>query len=103
MLYEYENFKYVNQDNKGILYKDGRILFIGNSWSGIMQFLQYTDNAQVVRDMFKAQLEQREVIKLRAEAKQAFINGVAIVALCSAGIVLLFGMFYFIAKAKGMM
>ena len=70
MLYEYENFKYVNQDNKGILYKDGRILFIGNSWSGIMQFLQYTDNAQVVRDMFKAQLEQREVIKLRAEAKK---------------------------------
>ena len=70
MLYEYANFKYVNQDNKGILYKDGRILFIGNSWSGIMQFLQYTDNAQVVRDMFKAQLEQREVIKLRAEAKK---------------------------------
>jgi hypothetical protein len=70
LLYEYENFKYVNQDNKGILYKDGRILFIGNSWSGIMQFLQYTDNAQVVRDMFKAQLEQREVIKLRAEAKK---------------------------------
>lgn len=70
MVYEYENFKYVNQNNKGILYKDGRILFIGNSWSGIMQFLQYTDNAQVVRDMFKAQLEQREVIKLRAEAKK---------------------------------
>ena len=70
MLYEYENFKYVNQNNKGILYKDGRILFIGNSWSGIMQFLQYTNNAQVVRDMFKAQLEQREVIKLRAEAKK---------------------------------
>ena len=70
MVHEYENFKYVNQNNKGILYKDGRILFIGNSWSGIMQFLQYTDNAQVVRDMFKAQLEQREVIKLRAEAKK---------------------------------
>ena len=70
MVYEYENFKYVNQNNKGIPYKDGRILFIGNSWSGIMQFLQYTDNAQVVRDMFKAQLEQREVIKLRAEAKK---------------------------------
>jgi len=70
LVYEYENFKYVNQNNKSILYKDGRILFIGNSWSGIMQFLQYTDNAQVVRDMFKAQLEQREVIKLRAEAKK---------------------------------
>ena len=71
MVYEYENFKYVNQNNKGILYKDGRILFIGNSWSGIMQFLQHTNNAQVVRDMFKAQLEQREVIKLRAEQKKS--------------------------------
>lgn len=70
MLYEYENFKYVNQDNKGILYKDGRILFIGNSWSGIMQFLHHTNNAQAVRDMFKSQLEQREVIKIRAEAKK---------------------------------
>jgi len=70
LVYEYENFKYVNQDNKGILYKDGRILFIGNSWSGIQQFLLYTDNAQAVRDMFKSQLEQREVIKIRAEAKK---------------------------------
>ena len=60
MVYEYENFKYVNRDNKGVLYKDGRILFIGNSWSGIIQFLQYTNNAPEVRQMFRQQLEQRE-------------------------------------------
>ena len=60
LVYVYENFKYVNQDNKGILYKDERILFIGNSWSGIIQFLALSGKAPEVRAMFKAQLEQRE-------------------------------------------
>ncbi len=60
MVYEYENLRYVNRDNKGVLYKDGRILFIGNSWSGIIQFLQYSNNAPEVRNMFRSQLEQRE-------------------------------------------
>tara|TARA_Y100000389_G_scaffold143732_1_gene142046 strand:+ start:1005 stop:1301 length:297 start_codon:yes stop_codon:yes gene_type:complete len=68
--YVYKNLVYDNQNNKGILYKDGQILFMGNSWSGILQFLSETNNAPEVRDMFKAQLEQREVIKLRAEAKK---------------------------------
>ena len=70
MQYVYKNLVYDNQNNKGILYKDGQILFMGNSWSGILQFLSETNNAPEVRDMFKAQLEQREVIKLRAEAKK---------------------------------
>jgi len=43
---------------------------MGNSWSGILQYLRETDNAPEVREMFRAQLEQREVIKLRAEAKK---------------------------------
>tara|TARA_B100001057_G_scaffold339100_1_gene339892 strand:+ start:142 stop:438 length:297 start_codon:yes stop_codon:yes gene_type:complete len=68
--YVYKNFLYKNLDNKGILYKDGKILFMGNSWSGILQYLRETDNAPEVREMFRAQLEQREVIKLRAEAKK---------------------------------
>ena len=70
MDYVYKNFLYKNLDNKGILYKDGKILFMGNSWSGILQYLRETDNAPEVREMFRAQLEQREVIKLRAEAKK---------------------------------
>ena len=70
MNYVYKNFLYTNLDNKGILYKDGKILFMGNSWSGILQYLHETNNAPEVREMFRAQLEQREVIKLRAEAKK---------------------------------
>ena len=70
MDYQYDNFLFRNLDNKSILYKDGYIVFKGNSWSGILQFLSVTNNAPEVRDMFKAQLEQREVIKLRAESKK---------------------------------
>ena len=66
----YKNFVYNNQNNKGILYKDNKVLFMGNTWSGILQFLSATDNAPEVREMFKAQLEQREIIKFRAESKK---------------------------------
>ncbi len=70
MEYVYKNFVYNNQNNKGILYKDNKVLFMGNTWSGILQFLSATDNAPEVREMFKAQLEQREIIKFRAESKK---------------------------------
>ena len=70
MEYVYKNFVYNNQNNKGILYKDNKVLFMGNTWSGILQFLSATDNAPEVREMFKAQLEQREQIKFRAESKK---------------------------------
>ena len=70
MRYVYKNFVYNNQNNKGILYKDNKVLFMGNTWSGILQFLSATDNAPEVREMFKAQLEQREIIKFRAESKK---------------------------------
>ena len=66
MRYVYENLVYDNQDNKGILYKDGKVLFIGNSWSGILQFISCSGNAPKVREMFKAQLEQREKPKFQS-------------------------------------
>ena len=70
MEYVYKNFVYNNQNNKGILYKDNKILFMGNTWSGILQFLSHSGNAPEVSEMFKAQLEQREIIKFRAESKK---------------------------------
>ena len=70
MEYVYKNFVYNNQNNKGILYKDNKVLFMGNTWSGILQFLSATDNAPEVREMFKAQLEQREQLKFKAESKK---------------------------------
>ncbi len=70
MEYEYDGYVFNNMDNRSVLYKDGRLLFMGNSWSGIMQFLNFTNHAPEVKEMFRAQLEQREVVKLRAEAKK---------------------------------
>ena len=58
--YHYKNFYFKNLNSRSILYKDGWILFMGNSWSGILEFLRATDNAPEVRAMFKQQLEQRE-------------------------------------------
>jgi hypothetical protein len=39
---------------------------MGNSWSGILQFLAYSGNAPEVREMFKAQLSQREKPKFQS-------------------------------------
>ena len=58
--YHYKNFYFKNLNSRSILYKDGWILFMGNSWSGILEFLRATDNAPDVQAMFKQQLEQRE-------------------------------------------
>ena len=60
MRYVYKNLVYDNRDSKGLLYKDNKLLFMGNTWSGIMQFILHSGNAPEVREMFKAQLEQRE-------------------------------------------
>ena len=38
---------------------------MGNAWTGINIFLNSTNHAQEVRDMFKSQLEQREQIKFK--------------------------------------
>jgi len=69
-VYTFKNFTFVNAQNKSTLYKDGKIMFMGNSWSGILSFIKATDNAPEVRKMFQAQLDTREEYKLRAEMKK---------------------------------
>ncbi len=68
--YKYKNFTFVNEQNKSTLYKDGKLVFKGNSWSGILSFIKATDNAPEVKKMFQAQLDTREEYKLRAEMKK---------------------------------
>ena len=58
------------------------------------------DELKEMQRKIRAQRE-REVYR-QAEAKQAVVNGVAIVALLTLLGGLVFGLFYFIAKAKGM-
>ena len=67
MNYRYKDFLFKNLDNKSILYKNGKVLFIGNSWSGILQFLDATNNSPSVYSMFKQQLETREQLKFKQQ------------------------------------
>jgi len=66
-VYTHGNFTFENRNNKSVLYKDGRILFLGNPWCGILEFLHATNNAPEVREMFKAQLEQREQLRYKLQ------------------------------------
>jgi hypothetical protein len=50
----------------------------------------------------KIRAKREKEVYAAAEARQALINGVAIVGLLIVGSSMLFGMFYLIAKAKGM-
>ena len=65
MVYQFKDYVYVHNQGKGKLYKGNHLIFKGNAWSGICQFLNSTNNAPEVREMFKAQLEQREVVKFK--------------------------------------
>tara|TARA_X000001036_G_scaffold437245_1_gene482161 strand:+ start:668 stop:1012 length:345 start_codon:yes stop_codon:yes gene_type:complete len=60
LVYEYNNFVYIHDYGKARLYKGKHLIFKGNAWTGILMFLSHTDNAPEVREMFKAQIDQRE-------------------------------------------
>ena len=60
MLHRYNEYVFVHDYGTAKLYKGDHLIFKGNAWSGILQFLTETDNAPEVRAMFRSQLEQRE-------------------------------------------
>jgi len=60
LVYRYNDFVYIHDYGKARLYKANHLLFKGNAWTGVLMFLSHTDNAPEVREMFKAQLGQRE-------------------------------------------
>jgi len=65
--YTHKQYTFVTQDSKSSLYKSGKLLFIGNSWTGLNLFIKHTNNDPNVVEMFRSQLEQRQAIKLRSE------------------------------------
>jgi hypothetical protein len=60
LVYKYREFTYIHDYGKAKLYKGDHLIFKGNAWSGLLTFIQVTDNAPEVRKMFKSQLDQRE-------------------------------------------
>ena len=76
MVYEYNDFLYIHDYGKARLYKANQLLFKGNAWSGILMFLQQTNNAPEVREMFKNQLEQREKPREKQSKKPSEVTKV---------------------------
>ena len=46
MVYKYKDFIYVHDYGKGKLYKGNHLLYKGNTWTGIGEFLKHTENIQ---------------------------------------------------------
>ena len=69
MAYKYKDFVYFNDDAKGRLYKGNQLLYLGNAWTGIGEFLKHTENAPEVQEMFKNQIAQRENNVKRAKSR----------------------------------
>ena len=45
MVYKYEDYRYVHDYGKGTLYKGNHLVFTGNAWTGVLLFLDHTNNA----------------------------------------------------------
>jgi len=76
LVYKHNNFLYIHDYGKARLYKGNHLLFKGNAWSGILMFLQQTNNAPEVREMFRNQLEQREKPKEKQSKKPSEVTKV---------------------------
>ena len=50
-------------------YQGDHLIFLGNTWSAILQFLHVTNNAEEVRNMFHSQLNTREQVKVTQNKK----------------------------------
>tara|TARA_B110000858_G_scaffold58255_1_gene67843 strand:- start:74 stop:277 length:204 start_codon:yes stop_codon:yes gene_type:complete len=67
VVYKYEDYRYVHDYGKGTLYKGNHLVFTGNAWTGVLLFLDHTNNAPEVRQMFRNQLYQREKLKFQQD------------------------------------
>ena len=67
MVYKYEDYRYVHDYGKGMLYRGNHLIFKGNAWTGVLLFLDHTNNAPEVRQMFRNQLNQREKLKFKQD------------------------------------
>jgi hypothetical protein len=66
MLYEHKNYKLIIDDAKCRFYKDGQLMFKGDSYVGIKFMVQSCDSEEVT-GWFKNQLESREKLRWKRE------------------------------------
>ena len=60
MIYQHKNFVLDMNGNKGKLYVNGWLRFMGDHYVAIQMLLRFSENHPDVREKFKTQLEMRE-------------------------------------------
>ena len=60
MIYQHKNLTLDMNDNKGKLYVNGWLRFMGAHYVAIQMMLRFSENHPDVRHMFRHQLEMRE-------------------------------------------
>ena len=60
MRFEYKNCTIILSDSRGRVYQNGKLMFMGDGYIAIKHLLLWTNNAEEVRERFKAQLSTRE-------------------------------------------
>ena len=60
MRFDYDNCSIILDDGKGNVYRNGKLMFKGDGYVAIKFLLQFTNNAEQVRNKFHAQLSQEE-------------------------------------------
>ena len=63
MKLDYGNCRIELDNSKGRVYRDGKLMFKGDGYIAIKFMLQWTNNAEEVKNKFKYQLSQREQCK----------------------------------------
>ena len=84
-IFKHENFVLdLNAAHKSILYKDNKLLFMGDGYKAIQILISQSNDAEPVKKKFKAQLRMREkpkfdnahdeIERLRREAQAAIVK-----------------------------
>jgi len=60
VIYQHKNLTLDMNDNKGKLYVNGWLRFMGDHYVAIQMMLRFSENHPDVRHMFRHQLEMRE-------------------------------------------
>jgi len=67
-IFKHENFILdLHRASKGKVYKDGKLLFIGDGYKAILVLLNNCENKEPVRTKFNSQLTMRETPKFASK------------------------------------
>lgn len=71
MRFDYDKYAIVLENGTGTVYQNGKLMFKGDGYIAIKHLLQYTNNAEKVRQKFDAQLSMRERTRWQKDDEEA--------------------------------